>query len=233
MNLMEKYVHYPFNVDIQEAKKIQEELRTRVFFRFPFRTDAVERIAGVDVSYDNEGHALAAVVIFAYPSLKVIDVVMSRSRPVFPYVPGFLSFREGPAIEEAFSKIRIAPQIIFFDGQGYAHPRFFGLASHMGVLYGVPTVGVAKKKLVGSGNIPRLERGAYTWLIYRGRRVGATLRTRTNVKPVFVSPGHCMGLLQAVRWAMRVTGKYRIPEPTRLAHMHSRDVEKFTGGRSI
>jgi len=220
---MKKHVTCSFNVDIQEARNIQEKLQSQLLFRCPLRKESVERIAGVDVSYDAEGFARAGVVILSYPALQVIEVVTGRVRPVFPYVPGFLTFREGPAIEEAFSRIRVSPHIIFFDGQGYAHPRFFGIASHLGVLYGVPTVGVAKKKLVGEGCFPRDERGAYSWLIYRGKRVGAVLRTRTGVKPVFVSPGHCMGVLQAVHWTMRVTGKYRVPEPTRLAHIYSRN----------
>ncbi|HSV31177.1 MAG TPA: deoxyribonuclease V [Atribacteraceae bacterium] len=226
---MEKLLQYPFDVELSEAKKIQDELRSRMSWRFPFRREAVRRIAGVDVSYPEKGCACAGIVILSYPSLAVEELVVSRGKSLFPYIPGYLSFREGPVITEAFGRLKNFPQIVFFDGQGLAHPRRFGLACHLGVLYDLVAIGIAKKPLVGSYQNPRNVRGAFAWIVDRGERVGAAVRTRSGTQPVFVSPGHRIGLRQAVDWTMAVTGKYRIPEPTRLAHIQAGNIEKRFG----
>jgi deoxyribonuclease V len=141
------------------------------------------------------------------------------SKTEFPYIPGFLSFRETPAILEAFSRLTRKPDLLMVDGHGLAHPRSFGIASHLGVLLDVPAIGVAKSVLVGVVEEPETERGSVAPLTLRGRRIATVLRTRTGIAPVYVSIGHRVGLRSAVRWALRTGTGYRIPEPTRRAHL--------------
>lgn len=226
---MERKYPYPFEVTLREALTIQERIRKSISFDFPLREDEVTLLAGVDVSYTQEGQALATVVVLRFPSLEVVEVASGTHRPSFPYVPGFLSFREGPAIEKALQCLKHTPHIFFFDGQGIAHPRGVGLASHMGVLFGLVSIGVAKKPLVGRFEEPGRERGAFSWLEYRGRRVGMVLRTKDAVKPVFVSPGHQIDFDRAREWVLRTSGRFRLPEPVRLAHVMSERLKE--GGK--
>lgn len=226
---MERKYPYPFEVTLKEALTIQESIRKSISFDFPFKEDEVTLLAGVDVSYTQKGQALATVVVLRFPSLEVVEVASGTHTPSFPYVPGFLSFREGPAIEKALRCLRHTPHIFFFDGQGIAHPRGVGLASHMGVLFGLVSIGVAKKPLVGRFEEPGKERGAFSWLEYQGRRVGMVLRTKDRVKPVFVSPGHQIDFDQAREWVLRTSGRFRLPEPVRLAHVMSERLKE--GGK--
>lgn len=226
---MERRYPYPFEVTLKEALIIQERIRERISFDFPFREDEITLLAGVDVSYTRRGQALAVVVVLRFPSLDVVEVASGTHDPHFPYIPGFLSFREGPAIEKALERLRYAPHIFFFDGQGIAHPRGVGLASHIGVLFGLVSIGVAKKPLVGHFEEPGRERGAFSWLEYQGKRVGMVLRTKDATKPVFVSPGNQIDFDRAKDWVLRTSRHFRLPEPVRLAHIMSERLKE--GGK--
>ncbi|MCX6089449.1 MAG: endonuclease V [Candidatus Atribacteria bacterium] len=219
--MLSKKMDCPYTVTVSEAVSVQKHLRENLSFQFPYVEEEVHTVAGIDVSYFNKRTAWAVVVVLDYPSLELQQVVWATAEAVFPYVPGFLSFREGPAVEAALMKLPVVPQIFFFDGQGIAHPRGVGLASHFGVLFDIVSVGVAKSLLVGSFVEPPLLPGSYSYLEYHGQKVGAAIRTRAGVKPVFVSPGHRIDVEGAIHWTLRVTGKYRIPVPTRLAHIYS------------
>jgi deoxyribonuclease V len=146
----------------------------------------------------------------------VVEVATASGRPAFPYVPGYLSFREGPPILDAFCRLRSRPDLCIFDGQGLAHPRRFGLACHLGLLLGLPSVGCAKSRLVGEYREPGKERGEWSPLRFESRTVGAVLRSRNDVNPIFVSPGHLIGVRAAIRWVLACT-RARVPEPIRLA----------------
>jgi deoxyribonuclease V len=198
------------------ARALQAQLRERVSLRGAPRR--VTRVAGADVAFLPGGtHLVAAVVVLEFPSLRPLEVE-AVPRPVsFPYIPGLLSFREAPAILEAFGRLRMRPDLLLCDGQGIAHPRRFGLASHLGVLLDLPTIGCAKSRLVGTHDEPGWRRGERTPLRFDGRQVGVVLRTRDRVRPLFVSPGHRMSLAAAAAWVLACGGGRRLPEPTRLA----------------
>jgi deoxyribonuclease V len=162
--------------------------------------------------------ALAAVVILDAVSLSVVEMAVAAAQVSYPYIPGFLSFREGKAILTALGKLSILPEIMVYDGCGIAHPRGFGLASHMAVMTGIPSVGCAKSNLVGTYNMPGPLKGDWTEIQYKGSIVGQCVRTRDNVRPVFVSPGSGFSMNGARRAVLALTTKYRLPEPTRHAH---------------
>jgi deoxyribonuclease V len=161
----------------------------------------------------------AAVVVLEWPSLRAVEQSIERAGVRFPYIPGLLSFRELPLVLPAFARLSIRPDLVIVDGQGIAHPRRFGIAAHLGVLLDLPAIGCAKSRLTG---LPRgelgAEKGARVPLIDRGECVGYEVRSRTDVKPLYVSPGHRIGAEAAVEWVLRLTAGYRLPEPTRLAH---------------
>ncbi len=200
---------------VAQARALQERLRGRV--RLSGGPRRVRVVAGADLAYHSDGsRAWAAVVLVSVPDGRVLETATAVGRPTFPYVPGFLSFREGPLILEAFRRLSRRPDLVVFDGQGIAHPRGIGLASHLGVLLGLPSVGCAKSRLVGEHAEPGARRGDWAPLRIDGRVVGAVLRTREGVKPVYVSQGHRVGLRQAIRSVLAVT-RFRVPEPIRLA----------------
>jgi deoxyribonuclease V len=209
-----------FDVGYHEAVAIQNALRSQVVKKGSPRP--LRLVGGADVSYAKRAETMyAAVVVLEWPSGRVVEQVTAQRRAEFPYIPGLLSFREAPALLDAFEKLRSKPDVILYDGHGVAHPRGFGIASHLGVLLDVPTIGCAKTRLVGEHAEPGPERGAQTPLVLDGRTIGAVLRTRANVKPVFVSVGHRIGLASAVRIVLEAATRYRLPEPTRLAHVLS------------
>lgn len=203
------------------AIALQQRLRSKVV-RLG-RPGAVRYVAGTDVGFERGGKITrAAVAVLAFPGLALVDHAVVRQPTRFPYVPGLLSFRELPALLAALDRLRVQPDLILCDGHGLAHPRRFGLACHLGVYRGVPTIGVAKSRLVGEHGEPMQLRGAWVPLTDRGETrseiIGAVLRTRPRVRPVYVSIGHQVSLPVAVRYAMACTTKYRLPETTRWAH---------------
>ena len=201
----------------KEAIALQTALRGRVVRKD--RIGAVRRVAGVDVGFEQDGRVTrAAVAVLDFPDLALVEQVVVRAATAFPYVPGLLSFREAPAVLAAFEEIRVAPDLILYDGQGIAHPRRFGIASHVGLLLDCPSIGVAKSRLVGEHRMPATRRGAWTPLRDAGEVIGAVLRTRASVKPLYVSIGHRVSLETAVRWTLACVTRYRLPETTRWAH---------------
>ncbi len=226
----------PWPQSVDQARQAQEELRHQVILSD--RLGRVRRVGGVDVSYPKgETLARAAAVVLSFPELELLDQATAAVEVRFPYRPGYLSFREVPAALAALAGLRITPDLIICDGQGLAHPRRFGLACHLGVVTGLPCLGVAKNRLVGEhGEVPA-ERGGWTPLRHRGEVVGAMLRTRKGVKPVYVSPGHKVGLDTAVELALACSPRYRLPETTRQAHRlageQGGDGGRATGGREV
>jgi deoxyribonuclease V len=179
-------------------------------------------VAGADLSYARRSaRFFAAVVVLEVPSLEVVEEVTLSGEGRFPYIPGMLSFREGPLLMRAFRRLRRKPDLAVFDGHGIAHMRGIGIASHLGLLLDLPSIGCAKRRLVGTHGEPGPERGARAPLVYEGKTVGTVLRTRRNVKPVYVSIGHKIGLAAAAKWVLRTSRGYRLPEPTRRAHLLS------------
>jgi len=203
--------------DLAGALSLQEKLAVAVIETD--RPGSVRLVAGADVSYDAQGDRFfAAVVVLDAATLEVVETASHVGRVGFPYVPGLLSFREAPGVLEAYARLRSQPDLLLVDGHGRAHPRRFGIACHLGTLLDVPTIGVAKSLLVGEAGEPGPERGRMAPLVDRGERVGTVLRTRSRVAPVYVSVGHRVALATAARRVLACARRYRIPEPTRLAH---------------
>jgi deoxyribonuclease V len=202
-----------------EAIRLQEELRGRLELDTPVDLKGLELIAAADVSYmKGDERTYAAVAVFSFPDLEPVECRWGSAPVRFPYVPGLLAFREAPALLPVFKRLKSRPGAVLFDGHGIAHPRGFGIASHMGLLLGVPTVGVAKSVLVGEFKMPGERRGCKTRLIHDGRTVGYAVRTRDAVKPVFVSPGHMADLKSSAALVLSCCTGYRLPEPSREAH---------------
>ena len=210
---------HPWDVSPKEAVKIQRSLAGEVQVE-PLARD-VKHIAGVDVSVRGDKFQ-TAITVLNLASLEVVDEAVWRGNVPFPYIPGLLSFREMPAILPALEKLSIWPDVFMTDSQGLAHPRRFGLACHLGVMLDMPAFGVAKTRFIGRYKEPGLEKGSKSLLEDKGEIIGQVIRTRTNVKPVFVSLGHRVTLEDAVRLTLASTTKYKIPEPTRLAHKLSK-----------
>lgn len=208
---------HDWTVSYDEAVRLQETLRAKLrLVRLP---SGVRLVAGADAAYDRITHRMyAAVVVLKTPEGEVVETAESVEPAVFPYIPGLLSFRELPPLINAFSRLRTDPDVLMFDGQGLAHPRGFGLACHAGVLFDRPSIGCAKSRLVGEHGRLGIRRGARTALTWRGATVGAVVRTRAGVKPVYVSPGHRTTIASAVELVLALTGRFRLPEPIRLAH---------------
>ena len=209
---------HPWNVSYTEAVRIQDRLRLQI--RIRNFTGKVDYVAGADVSCSRKSaDAWAGIVVMEYPGLKVVEQAWARGRPGFPYIPGLLGFREIPLLIEAFKNLETGPELVLCDGQGIAHPRGMGLASHLGLIIETPTIGCAKKRLVGEYGQLGPERGDSTPLFWKGHRIGAVVRTRNGIRPLFVSPGHDITVSQAVRMVLDCGAGYRIPEPVRQAHL--------------
>lgn len=209
-------VRHGWDVDAREAVAIQNRLRERVVLEDDL--GPVRRVAGVDVGFEDGGRVTrAAVVVLDPDDLQPLDWSLVRRPTRFPYVPGLLSFREVPAVLDALDGLDAPPDLILCDGQGTAHPRRMGIACHLGLVSGLPTVGVAKSRLTGRhGPVPE-GKGEWTPLCDGDDTIGAVLRTRAGVKPVYVSGGHRVGLETAIGWVMRCVTRYRLPETTRAA----------------
>lgn len=213
----------PWPKDIQVARVVQEALARRVSLR-PLKRPP-KLIAGVDACFTIKS-VVAAASLFSYPALEFLDDAVAKDRLRFPYVPGYLSFREGPAIIKALKKLKAWPDVILFDGQGIAHPRFMGIASHVGVVLDIPTIGCAKSRLIGEFDEPGQCKGDWSPLLYKGRKIGAVVRTRSGVRPLFVSPGHRVDLKTSLDLVMQTVASYRLPEPIRRADQLSRQTAR-------
>jgi deoxyribonuclease V len=219
---MEIVRRHGWQVTTSQAIAIQKELAGEVVREGNVTTPHF--IAGVDISVDRfTGTGKGAVVVLNYPDLEIVEVQVVTGRITFPYVPGLLSFREAPLILAAFEKINTVPDLIMVDGQGIAHPRRMGIASHLGLFLKIPTIGCAKSRLCGEHGTPANEAGSYVELVDNGEVIGAVLRTRAGVKPVYVSIGHMIDLLSAIHWVEACCRGYRLLEPTRLAHLAAGD----------
>ena len=209
-------LNHPWVKTVAEAKEIQQQLQPKTIATD--RLDEVKHVAGVDIGFeDNYKISKAAVVVLSYPELEIVDKAIARIPTAFPYVPGYLSFREIPAILAAFPKINQIPDLIMCDGQGLAHPRRFGLACHLGVLLNIPTIGVAKSRFIGEHESVPFEKGSWQPLIDKEETIGVVLRSRTKVKPIYVSIGHKISLPTAIDYVMGCLTKYKLPETTRWA----------------
>ncbi len=206
---------HPWDLSPREGISLQRELARHI--DLTDRHGPLETVAGIDVGI-KDGLARAAVVVLTLPQLELIEQACAERPATFPYVPGLLSFREAPAILDALATLTHIPDVLIFDGQGYAHPRRMGIATHIGVLLDHPAIGCAKSRLCGTYQEPGLDRGSRTWLRDGEETIGAVVRTRTRVKPVFVSVGHRVSLPTAIDTVLRCGGGYRLPEPTRRAH---------------
>jgi deoxyribonuclease V len=208
---------HAWDIPPREAIEVQKRLCARV--ETEDRLRRLRRVAGLDVGFDRRREMTrAAVAVLAYPTLEVVESRVVECPTTFPYVPGLLSFREIPALIEALTGLEHRPDLLICDGQGLAHPRRFGLASHLGLITDTPAIGAAKSRLVGRHDEPATERGSWCPLVHEGERVGAVLRTRTGVKPLYVSVGHRVSLPTAIELVLAVTPRWRLPETTRQAH---------------
>ncbi len=204
--------------DPRRAIEVQREFAGRVIEQDEFAH--VERIAGVDVGFEGENKDLAraAVVILRFPELTVIESSIARRPVAFPYVPGLLAFREAPVVLDALAQVKHDPDMLIVDGQGRAHPRRLGIASHLGVLLDCPAIGCAKSRLIGEFRMPGQKVGASAPLMDGRKQIGVVLRTREKANPLFISVGHRVSLKTAVKFVLECLRGYRLPEPTRLAH---------------
>jgi deoxyribonuclease V len=209
---------HSWQINIDEAKEIQRGLANQV----SRKSEAIKPrfIAGVDISApDSRGIARAAAVILNYPELEVIEVKTAEDTVNFPYIPGLLSFREAPLVLAACQQLSTNPDLLLVDGQGIAHPRRLGIASHIGLLLNIPTIGCAKSRLCGTHAPVKAEAGAYAELVDKGEIIGVALRTKAEASPIYISIGHKIDLLTAIHWAMNCCRNRRLPEPSRLAHL--------------
>ena len=206
---------HSWDVTPEEARELQNRLRTQVITADRFGT--INTVAGVDIGLKKD-IARASVVVLSFPELQVVDFEVAESPVRFSYIPGLLSFREIPPLLTAFDRLKTEPDLVIVDGQGIAHPRRFGLASHLGLILDKPTIGCAKSRLHGRYKEPEQKQGAYTYLTDKGEVIGAVVRTRTNVRVVYVSIGHRISLDSARTWTLACCRGYRLPETTRYAH---------------
>ena len=223
---------HPFDLSPTDAIHLQAELRSKI--RLSGDPGEISVVAGADASYSRGSDEIYAVAVaLRYPDLTIIERAFARVTTTFPYIPGLLTFREGPALVEAFSRLQSEPDVIFFDGQGIAHPRGLGIASHMGILLGRPTVGVAKSLLVGTVEEPGAARGSTSPMLHDGETIGMAVRTKDRTKPVYISVGHRIDLFRAVDLVLATARGYRLPEPTRQAHLFANVVRRAGGNITL
>ena len=208
---------HSWTVTSQEAIRIQDKLREKLVFRPPKKP--IRILAAADVSYDCGGEIhFGAFLLFRFPDLILLDKAWAVEKIAFPYIPGLLTFREAPVLLKAFSQLPQEPDLLLLDGQGIAHPRSLGIAAHLGVLLNLPAIGCAKSRLCGEYEEPGMEKGSTAPLKDNGKTVGMAVRTRTGIKPVFVSPGYKMDFATSAKIVLALCRTYRIPEPLRQAH---------------
>ncbi len=212
-------MEHKWDVSIKEARRIQDDLREKIK-NVPLK-DPIRFIGGADVSFNNfEKEVYAGVIVLSYPDLSVVDYSCAKVEVDFPYVPGFLSFREIPPLVQAWNGLKKIPDVVMVDGHGIAHPRRLGIAAHFGLVTGVPTIGIAKNILYGSYEDPGKSAGDFTYISdpKTKENIGAVLRSKNNVRQVYISPGHMCDIPSALKVVLYTTRGYRLPEPTRLAH---------------
>ena len=222
MNL-NRHIQHPWNLAPQQATTLQNELSEKLILSSGLSLSKYKTVAGVDIHY-NEIRAVAAVVVMDILSLETVEIAIAKKVVGYPYIPGLLAFREGPVILAALKKLNLSPDLLIFDGQGIAHPRRFGIASHIGLLVDIPSIGCAKTRLIGQYLEPKSVKGHFTYLVDRGKIIGAAVRTRNSVKPVYVSIGHRINLSDCINLILQCCGKCRLPEPIRRAHAHARQL---------
>jgi len=206
-----------WNISPGEAIALQKQLAQHLILDKSYTDIAI--VAGVDVGFEEDGAITrAAVSLLSFPELEPLENSLYRCKTTFPYIPGLLSFREIPAIEQALSQLKLKPDMLLCDGQGYAHPRRLGIACHLGLLTGIPSIGVAKSRLIGKHVEPPNRKGAWAPLIDKDETIGAVLRTRVNVKPLYISAGHMIDLENAIEMVMACVTRFKLPETTRAAH---------------
>ncbi len=221
---MKLLIKHSFSLTPREAASLQQKLAEKVKIK-KLDLEKIRIVAGVDVSYSRTSKKLyAAVVALSFPELKILEKRGYAGRVSFPYLPGLLFFREGESLVKALQSLNIEPDILMVDGHGLTHPRGFGIACHLGVIFGKPSVGVAKKPLSGEFALPSEKPGSWSPIIKEGEKIGLVLRTRPQSKPVYVSPGHLINLESAYRLAWQTTRGHRLPEPIRLAHLYSNEM---------
>lgn len=213
---MELIHRHDWNLTPNAAVQLQRELGAEIIHQ-PLALETLRYVAGVDVSV-KDGLSQAAVVVLTYPGLEVVETVTASQPTPFPYIPGLLSFREGPVLETAFQQLQTVPDVFLFDGMGIMHPRRLGIAAHLGLWLNRPTIGCGKTHFVGDYAPPGENVGDYSLVTHRGEIIGAVLRTRVRVKPVYISAGHLADLPTALQVVRQCTPKYRLPEPIRQAH---------------
>jgi deoxyribonuclease V len=215
---MRVHALHEWDVSIAQAREIQLSLARRVVTEKEVSSPRL--VAGIDISApDGRGLARGAVVVLGYPGFGIVEVKVAEAKITFPYIPGLLSFRESPLILAACEKLDNVPDLILIDGQGIAHPRRLGLASHVGLFLDLPTIGCAKSILCGQHRPLGEEAGSHAELLDKTEVIGAALRTKSGVRPVYVSVGHKIDLASALEWVIKCCRGYRLPEPTRLAHL--------------
>lgn len=216
-DFMKASLSHPWNVTPAEAIALQQTLRKQVILTD--QLGSIRRVAGVDVGFEAGGTVTrAAVAVLAYPGLELLETTIARRPTEFPYIPGLLSFRELPAVLEALAQLREPADLLLCDGQGIAHPRRLGIASHLGLLTDLPSIGVGKTRLCGTGEEPPEQRGQWSPLRVRQEIIGAIVRTRPGAKPLYISSGHRISLETAIGYVMGCCTRYRLPETTRQAH---------------
>jgi len=217
-------MRHPWDVPADEAVAIQNRLRQEAPAADPIALADIHTVAGVDAAYGDIG--TAAVAVFSFPELRLIEEVNASRTVSFPYIPGLLSFREGPVVLDALERLSTVPDLLMFDAQGYAHPRRMGLARHLGLYLDRPSIGCAKSRLVGTYQEPGPEPGAWSPLLDRGEEIGRVVRTKARTNPLFISVGHRIDLDTAVEVVLRCVRGYRLPEPTRVADRLTKELSR-------
>jgi deoxyribonuclease V len=215
---------HSWDVSVEQAIRVQETFRERIILKRTF--SKVRTIGGGDVAYSGNANLLfGAIVVLSFPYMEILDMARTDGKIPFPYIPGLLSFREGPILIKTFQRLKLKPDVMIFDGQGIAHPRGMGLASHMGLWLDLPSIGCAKSPLLDEFISPGPLKGSFEWIRKEGEKVGAVLRSKENVKPLFVSSGHRIDLSTSIQLILESCKGYRFPEPLRKAHQLAERIE--------
>lgn len=223
IKIIEDMLNSEWASDIDSAKRAQRILRRNVLITHLKKN--INYIAGVDSAFSKD-KIICVAILFRYPELEYLEDRHTVMDITFPYIPGLLSFREGPAMITTIKKLSTKPDLLLIDGQGIAHPDGFGIASHIGVILNIPTIGCAKSRLIGDYDEPGRRKGEFSYLIHNSKKVGVVLRTRDGTRPLFISPGHLITLSEAMDIVLKCSQRYRIPAPLRMADIISRGFKR-------